>query len=401
MHRGKPAAREVLNPPVFKAETVDLPKHKSILMPQPRLHLSGFLPVLPRPAAREVWRASIGAALGIGFCAALAMTMPAAEGVRLALIAPLGATAVLAFAVPNAPLAQPWSAVAGNTLSALVAVLVLSLYSGPWAPPLAVGLAIAAMMVARALHPPGGAVALLAALHPEPVIEAGPVFALAPVGLMTALLVGAAIPFNRMTGRVYPLRQAGDDTEPADDIRLGLTEDELAALLRTYRQSENIGVTDLGRLLAAAEREAANHRFDNVSCAEVMTARLITVAPDADIRQVAGLFRKHRIKSLPVVDPQGRFAGIILQADVIDALTTSKFDLRIVGRAPRITAGGIARPADRSTTTDTPVGQILNRLAVQGTETVPVMAGDRLAGIITRSDIMRLLLTDVRGPKTA
>lgn len=370
-------------------------------MPHRRLALSGFLPALPRPLAREVWRASAGVALGIALCAALASAMPAFGTIHLALIAPLGATAVLAFAVPNAPLAQPWSAVVGNSLSALVAVLVLSFYPGDWAAPLAVGFAIAAMMAARALHPPGGAVALLAALNPGPVLEAGPFFALAPVGLMTAVLVGAAILFNRATGRVYPFRQAGEKPTEVEEIRLGLGEEELAALLQTYRQSSNIGVADLGRLLAAAEREAANHRFGNASCAEIMTRQLVTVAPEADIRQVARLFRQHRIKSLPVVDAQGRLAGLILQADIIEALTAAKLDLRIVGRVPKITAGSIARAADRSTTTNTPVGQILNRLAVQGTETVTVMADERLAGVITRSDIMRLLLAEAPDRKTA
>lgn len=370
-------------------------------MSQGRLHLSGFLPVLPRPIGREAWRAAIGAVVGIGLCAALAMAVPDVGSFRFALFAPLGATTVLAFAVPNSPLAQPWSAVAGNTLSALVAVLVLSLYSGPWAPPITVGFAIAAMIFARALHPPGGAVALLAALDPQPVIQAGPAFALVPVCLVTALLVTSAILFNRMTGRVYPFRQTTSGKVTAEDIRLGLTEEELATLLQTYRQSSNIGVTDLGRLLAAAEREAANHRFDTVSCADIMTVRLITVGPETDVRQIAKLFRRHRIKSLPVVDPEGRFEGIILQADVIDALMAAKFNLRTVVRPSRTTAGDIARPADRSTTTDTPVGRILNRLAIQGSETVPVMAGNRLAGIITRSDIMRLLLANAHERQTA
>jgi hypothetical protein len=36
------------------------------------------------------------------------------------LVAPLGASAVLVFAVPSSPLAQPWSVIGGNTLSALV-----------------------------------------------------------------------------------------------------------------------------------------------------------------------------------------------------------------------------------------------------------------------------------------
>ena len=44
------------------------------------------------------------------------------------LIAPFGASAVLVYAVPNSPLAQPWSVVMGNTLSALVALAVITAF---------------------------------------------------------------------------------------------------------------------------------------------------------------------------------------------------------------------------------------------------------------------------------
>ncbi|GHF73987.1 hypothetical protein [Seohaeicola zhoushanensis] len=53
------------------------------------------------------------------------------------------------------------------------------------------------------------------------------------------------------------------------------------------------------------------------------------------------------------------------------------------------------------TATNTPVGQILNRLAVQGAETVSVRTDERLAGVITGSDIMRLLLAKTRDCRTA
>lgn len=365
------------------------------------LQISAFLPVLPKPSGQEALRASFGAAMGIGACSLLAIWLPHVGALSLALIAPLGATAVLAFAVPNAPLAQPWSAIMGNILSALATVAVLSLHVGPWSPTIAVGLAILVMMLARALHPPGGAVALLAALDPEPVLEAGIAFAFVPVGVMTVTLIGAAIIFNRLTGRVYPFRQSRPDSSREAAIRLGLPEDELGALLRKFNQSANIGVVDLGRLLAAAEQEAANHRFDGVSCAEIMTRDLVSVRPETSIHQAAKLFRKHRIKSLPVIDAEGCLTGIILQADIIDAMARSQFDLRLVGRPRQLTAGQIARPADRGTTVDTPVGQLLNRLAVQGVEIVPVMSGPRLAGIITRSDVIRLLFHGVERRETA
>ncbi|MER3609381.1 HPP family protein, partial [Klebsiella pneumoniae] len=67
------------------------------------------------------------------------------------------ASAVLLFGVPSSPLAQPWSIVGGNVLSALIGVTV-----GMLVPDAA--LAIAGMYFLRCLHPPGGAVALTAIL---------------------------------------------------------------------------------------------------------------------------------------------------------------------------------------------------------------------------------------------
>lgn len=163
-------------------------------------------PALPAFYLTEQARAGIGALLGIGLCV-LAITFLDALGIPgLFLVAPLGATAVLVFCVPNSPLAQPWSAVTGHVISALVALFVVSVVPAPWAAGVAVGGAIAAMMLIRALHPPGGAVALLIALDPASPTETGPLFALLPVGLTTAILVIAAIGYNRLTGRVYPFR---------------------------------------------------------------------------------------------------------------------------------------------------------------------------------------------------
>ena len=54
---------------------------------------------------------------------------------------------------------------------------------------MAVGLAILVMMLLRALHPPGGAVALLSTLDPDPVLNAGIWFAIGPVGVSTMVLV--------------------------------------------------------------------------------------------------------------------------------------------------------------------------------------------------------------------
>ena len=54
---------------------------------------------------------------------------------------------------------------------------------------LAVGLAIFAMILCRAIHPPAGAVAMTAAMSPEAVDELGFLFALSPIAVGTILLV--------------------------------------------------------------------------------------------------------------------------------------------------------------------------------------------------------------------
>lgn len=354
--------------------------------------LRAFGPVLPQANPRELLRAGLGGAVGIGVCTLLALAWADSFDLPLMLIAPLGASAVLIFAVPNAPLAQPWSAIIGNMISALVAVLVLQHVPAEFAPALAVGGAIFGMLLLRALHPPGGAVALLTALDPALALQMGFLYALAPVGIMTAVMVAAGILYGQGTGRRYPFRQAGKKALPSPTA-LPLSTDELAALLRRFNQAPNIGVADLARILAAAEEEVANHRFDAVTCAQIMTSKLITAAPEDPIAAVARLFRNHAIKSIPVVDPSGVLQGIILQADVIRWLTAPGLSVATVRGRHRITARQMMRAADRPVAKDLPVGHLLQRLSHQGGEAIPVIgpAGE-LAGIITRSDIMRLLL---------
>ncbi|MEG8058719.1 HPP family protein [Sphingomonas sp. 22L2VL55-3] len=73
------------------------------------------------------------------------------------LVAPIGASAVLIFAVPASPLAQPWSVVGGNIISALVGVTAARFVPIPYlAAGVAVGGAILVMSLLRCLHPPAG-----------------------------------------------------------------------------------------------------------------------------------------------------------------------------------------------------------------------------------------------------
>ncbi|EDQ03197.1 Hypoxic response protein 1 (plasmid) [Sulfitobacter indolifex] len=347
-------------------------------------------PALPRFHGGEPLRAGLGALIGISVCVGLAYLGALFGQTSFYLVAPLGATAVLLFCVPNSPLAQPWSAVMGNISAALVALITVWYIPGAWSVGIAVGGAITVMMFLRALHPPGGAVALLTALNPEVALAAGPWFALVPLGLATVVLVLCATVYNRLTGRKYPFRLPKEEPDDAPP-RLGLSTDKISELLERYNQTTNLGVADLGRLLAAAEAEAAQHRFDGTTCADIMTSDLITVCPKTSLKEAARLLRKHRIKSLPVVDAGDSLRGVIFQADLLDVIFAQGRPLARKQQA-RQTAEDVMHSANRAVPHDLPVGVLLNRLAEQGSDVIPVVRGTQLVGILTRTDIMRLLL---------
>jgi len=74
------------------------------------------------------------------------------------LMAPFGASCVLAFGVWNAPLSQPRNIIGGHFISTLVGLIVYHfLGNDTWTLALGVGAAIACMMITKTTHPPAGA----------------------------------------------------------------------------------------------------------------------------------------------------------------------------------------------------------------------------------------------------
>lgn len=353
----------------------------------------------PSPVSlREAVRAGAGSALGLGLVGLVLATSGVDLRTGLFLIAPFGASAVLLFGAPNSPLAQPWSAVVGNTVSALAGVAVTLLVSpGQLRIPLAVGAAVMAMVACRAVHPPGGAVAMTAGLSPDLIGALGFRFALAPVAVGTIALVVLAAVYARLTGRRYPYRRFDDESSAT--ARIGLDENELTDILDRYSQSLNLGVADLARLIGAAELQAAGHRAGPLVAGDVMSRGLVTVGPDSTLTDLAQIFDTHRFTSLPVVTRGGRFLGVVFQLHLVSRLrggSARRGSDRRFGRLLR-RDGTVLTAADVMDTTlpfaapDTPVTALLPMLADSGCDAVPVLDGDLLVGIVTQTDLIAAL----------
>ena len=197
--------------------------------------------------------ACLGALLGITVTALIGGLVPPAAAPFL--VAPMGASAVLVYAVPASPLAQPWPVLGGNMLSVSVGLVCAALLgNGALAAGVAVGLAILMMSLLRCLHPPGGACALLPVLGGSAIVAKGVAFALLPVGLNAAVLVAAGLLFHRVSRHSYPHRAT-----PAAPIPSLLRADIDAALAEAH-ESFDISRDDLAALLDRAEAHAQARR---------------------------------------------------------------------------------------------------------------------------------------------
>ena len=134
------------------------------------------------------------------------------------IVASMGASAVLLFAVPHGALSQPWPVLGGHVISAFIGVACASVIPQPHlAAGLAVGLAIGVMYYLRCIHPPGGATALSAVVGGESVHALGYQFIITPVLLNALVILAIAVLFNFLFAwRRYPAALASRREQPTD-----------------------------------------------------------------------------------------------------------------------------------------------------------------------------------------
>ena len=211
------------------------------------LHL--FRPILAGASLRDRMVGSLGGLLGI-LTTALLAALTLGRGTTPFLVAPMGASAVLVFAVPASPLAQPWPVIGGNVVSALIGIPAARFVPGlALASGVAVGGAIMAMSLLRCLHPPGGAAALTAVIGGPAVASAGYAFAIAPVAVDAAILTAAGLIFHLVTGHAYPHR-------PARQPLTALHRDDIDRALADLSETFDVAPEDLATLLDRAEHHA-------------------------------------------------------------------------------------------------------------------------------------------------
>ena len=178
------------------------------------------------------------------------------EGAGL-IVASMGATAVLVFAVPHGALAQPWNVFGGHLVSAVIGVTCAN-----WIPDItlaavaSVGLAIGVMHYLRCIHPPGGATALSAVVGGSSVHALGYQFVLTPVLINVLIILAVAVLFNGLFHwRRYPafLTNIGHQVEVSrHDRRVPISHEDFVYALSEIDTFVDITEEDLLEIYALA-----------------------------------------------------------------------------------------------------------------------------------------------------
>ncbi|MEW6677672.1 MAG: HPP family protein [Pseudomonadota bacterium] len=213
----------------------------------------------------EKWRAGLGAFLGILAVVTIGSQVPGHAGSPLVL-ASMGASAVLLFAVPHSPMSRPWPLLGGHLLSATVGVSCgIAIDFLPLAAALAVALALVIMYYGRCLHPPGGATALAIVLGGTQVQPAGYLVLLIPVLMNVGVLLVMAQVFNTgfawrgaqasATGGTAPLPESGRNEDGGEECRIAHS--DLVYALSQMDTFLDVTEEDLLRIYRLATRQAA------------------------------------------------------------------------------------------------------------------------------------------------
>lgn len=188
------------------------------------------------------------------------------EDALVPIVASMGASAVLLFAVPHGSLSQPWPLIGGHIVSAIVGVTCAKLVGDHiLAAALAVGMAIGAMHYLRCIHPPGGATALVAVIGGPAVNALGYQYVLTPVAVNATMMLLVAVLFNMaFSWRRYPAHLYQVTRPPHEVGRAPIRHEDFVYALSQLDTFVDLSEEDLLEIYEMATR----HRSESARIAQ-------------------------------------------------------------------------------------------------------------------------------------
>ncbi|MCK9294937.1 MAG: CBS domain-containing protein [Desulfobulbaceae bacterium] len=193
------------------------------------------------------------------------------------------------------------------------------------------------------------------------------------------------------------------ETEDRDLGSIEIVEPDILAAMKDIQGYIDISPGDFREIFQVAYRHAVQRIQNSLTARDIMTSPVHCIGLEMDLVQAAAFLADKRISGAPVVDGAGRIAGMVSEKDFLARMglgksvsfmqiishclhnkgcmvtTLRNHGVRDIMTTPAITAGaGITVGAISAMFID----RQINRLPI-------VDAEGRLAGIVTRTDLVR------------
>lgn len=145
---------------------------------------------------------------------------------------------------------------------------------------------------------------------------------------------------------------------------------------------------------------------------DIMVSPVISVLEDTNLEEIAKIMVKKRIGCIPVVNAQSELMGIITENEFTSSeekfpfcryyapklfgkwLTRENLD-EMYAAARNICARDIMNKYPVTVDMDDSLYELLNKMMDQSVDRVPVLNGRRLEGIVTRHDLLKMIVRDI------
>ncbi len=137
---------------------------------------------------------------------------------------------------------------------------------------------------------------------------------------------------------------------------------------------------------------------------DIMTTDVITISPDTPVGEIAELLLEKRISGLPVVDKNGKLAGVVSEGDLIhrqeiepnrnrswwlELLSSREDRARDYSKFHGRTASDVMTTDVVSVEEETPISEIASLLESKRIKRVPVCRDGKLVGIVSRANLIQ------------
>jgi CBS domain-containing membrane protein len=134
--------------------------------------------------------------------------------------------------------------------------------------------------------------------------------------------------------------------------------------------------------------------MDKLVVSDLMTSLVFAVQPDDTVARLVDLMHEHQVRHVPVVDEDGDLIGLVSHRDLLrNALIEQTDEIQVDNEEllERLQVRDLMLAEVEQVTPETDIREAAQIMLENKYGCLPVVEGDRLVGILTESDFVRLM----------